>query len=312
MTFTINPPPPTLSSINPAAGAPGTAVAVTLTGTNFVAGATLNVSGAGVTVSSVSVVSGTSITATLTIDAAATPGARNVTVTTAGGTSNVVTFTINPPPTLSSTNPSSLAVTITSSVPVGGYQVTINYDKNIVNLSASNLSGGAAPFSRTEVGTFATNIDNATGTVGLSQFTTSNPRTGTFTVANLVFTPVGVGTTALTLSNVSVSDPEGNSLPNGGLAITSTSLTANQAAISPASTLRGTAVPVTLTGTNFIAGATVNVSGSGVTVGSVNVVSSTSITATLTVDASATLGTRDVTVTTAGGTTRAAAFTIYP
>ena len=46
--------PPTLTSVSPNQGIQGTTVAVTLTGTNFVVGATtVNVSGTGVTVNNV-------------------------------------------------------------------------------------------------------------------------------------------------------------------------------------------------------------------------------------------------------------------
>ena len=91
---------------------------VALTGTNFIAGGTtVNVSGTGVTVTVVAVNDNTSLgtarrntsraasfvntntlmTANFVIDAAAAPGARNVTVTTAGGTSNSLSFTVSAP-----------------------------------------------------------------------------------------------------------------------------------------------------------------------------------------------------------------------
>ena len=74
---------------------PGTTVAVTLTGTNFVAGATtVNVGGSGVTVTNVVVSSRTSLTANFVLDPAAATGARTVTVTTAAGTSGAQTFTV--------------------------------------------------------------------------------------------------------------------------------------------------------------------------------------------------------------------------
>ena len=102
--FTINLPPPTLTSVAPNQGTRGTTVAVTLTGTNFVAGATVvNVSGADVTATNVVVVSPTSLTASVVLDPAAAVGARTVTVTTAGGTSGAQTFTINLPPPGSAT-----------------------------------------------------------------------------------------------------------------------------------------------------------------------------------------------------------------
>ena len=100
--FTItSPPPPTLTSILPNAHTRGGGpFAVTLTGTNFTAGARVTVSGGGgfgggIFVTAVNVVSPTTITANFTILGFATRGARNVTVATVGGTSAPVTFTVN-------------------------------------------------------------------------------------------------------------------------------------------------------------------------------------------------------------------------
>lgn len=94
-TFTIAPPLPTITSVVPASGLTGSTVSATLTGTNFLTNATtFSVSGAGVTVEQVSVANGTSLTANLVIDATATPGSRDVTVTTSGGTSVAQTFTV--------------------------------------------------------------------------------------------------------------------------------------------------------------------------------------------------------------------------
>jgi hypothetical protein len=91
----VNPPAPTLTSITPAAGVQGAAVPVTLTGTNFVAGTIIGVANGGISVTGVTVVSLTQITATLNIAAGATLGPANVTATTAGGASNSVVFTVN-------------------------------------------------------------------------------------------------------------------------------------------------------------------------------------------------------------------------
>src|ERR1019366_5812810 len=73
--------------------------------------------------------------------------------------------------------------------------------------------------------------------------------------------------------------------------------------VAPNSGTQGSSVPVTLAGTNFMAGSTVAVSGSGVTAGSVVVASATQIAATLTIAANAAAGPRTVTVTSAGRTT---------
>src|SRR4051812_42578456 len=113
---------PTLTSVAPNQGTRGGTVAVTLTGANFVVGATtVNVSGGGVTVTNAVVDSTTSLTANFGLDAAAALGARNVTVTTAAGTSGAVSFMVSTPasPTLTSVAPNqgiqgtTVAVTLT-------------------------------------------------------------------------------------------------------------------------------------------------------------------------------------------------------
>ena len=133
---------PTLTSVAPNQGTRGTTVAVTLTGTNFVVGATtVNVSGGGVTVNTVVVGSSDVADRQLRARSGRSTGARTVTVTTAGGTSGGQTFTINlPPPTLTSVAPNqgirgtTVAVTLTgtnfvvgaTTVNVSGAGVTVN------------------------------------------------------------------------------------------------------------------------------------------------------------------------------------------
>src|SRR4029453_2812849 len=137
-TFTINLPAPTLTSVAPNQGLRVTTVAVTLTGTNFVVGATtVNVSGSGVTVNTVVVGSGTSLTANFVIDAAAAGGARTVTVTTAGGTSGGQTFTINVPTGSMNFNFTGGAQTFV--VPAGVVSVTISATGAV----GENGAGGA-------------------------------------------------------------------------------------------------------------------------------------------------------------------------
>jgi hypothetical protein len=84
-----------LTSISPATGVQGTGVPVSLTGANFVSGATVAVGNPGITVSGVTVVSATQINATFTIAANTAVGSANVTVTISGSTSNGVGFTVN-------------------------------------------------------------------------------------------------------------------------------------------------------------------------------------------------------------------------
>src|SRR5436190_1922681 len=90
---------PTLTSISPSSFEKGTTVTVTFTGTNFVSDATnVKVTDGGVTASDVKVLSDTTLTATITVAPGTSLGDYNVTVNTpAGGASNAVTFSVNPP-----------------------------------------------------------------------------------------------------------------------------------------------------------------------------------------------------------------------
>jgi hypothetical protein len=88
---------PTLTSITPTTGARGSLlIPVTLTGTNLTGTSAIAVSGTGITVSGITVVSATTVSANFTISGTATLSARTVSVTTPGGTSNTVTFTVVP------------------------------------------------------------------------------------------------------------------------------------------------------------------------------------------------------------------------
>ena len=148
---------PTLTSVAPNLGLRGTTVAVTLTGAGFVAGATtVAVAGGGVTVTNVVVGSTTSLTANFVLDPAAAEGPRNVTVTTAAGTSGAQIFTVTVPlppgtPTLTSVSPNqgvrgtTVAVTLTgtnfvagaTTVTVGGSGATVT---NVVVSSETSLT----------------------------------------------------------------------------------------------------------------------------------------------------------------------------
>jgi len=90
---------PTITSVTPSTGAPGTSPTVTVAGTNFQTGATAAF-GAGITVGSTTVGSATQLTVALTIGSAATLGPRDVVVTNPNGQSATRSggFTVAPPP----------------------------------------------------------------------------------------------------------------------------------------------------------------------------------------------------------------------
>ncbi len=272
---------PTLSSISPIQGTRGTTVAVALTGTDFIVGATtVNVGGSGVTVTNVVVGSETSLTANFVLDPAAAEGQRTVTVTTAIGTSGPRFFTVLlGAPTLTGVTPNqgsqgtTVAVTLTgagfvagaTTVAVSGADVSVT---NVAVESATSLTANFVLSAASATGARSVTVTTAAGTSGAQTFT-----------INL---PPGAGTPTLT-------------------------------SVSPSEGVRGTTVAVTLTGTNFVVGATTtNVAGGGVTVNTVVVGSTTSLTASFVLDPVAAVGPRIVTVTTAGGTSAPQAFTIHP
>jgi hypothetical protein len=89
--------PPTAAGISPSAGLVGTPISVTITGTGFAAGATVN-AGSNISVSNVSVASSTQITATFTpSNSKSAGGNQGVAVTVSGQTSNSQNFFVQYP-----------------------------------------------------------------------------------------------------------------------------------------------------------------------------------------------------------------------
>ena len=266
---------PTLTSISPSQGIQGlTYTNVVLTGSNFTGVSSINVSGTGVTVSSFTTNSATQITATFVIARTAGSGVRNVTVTAAGGTTGAVTFTV--------VTPRLTAIAPTQGTRGNSVPVTITGSgltgTTAVNVSGSNITAtNVVVVSDTEV-TATLNILDAASTTGTRTITTTNSG-GANSVNSVSFTVVSPAAPTLT-------------------------------SISPATGTHGTTVPVTLTGTNFTPISTITVSGNGITVTNVNVVSSTQITANFVISGTATRNGRNVSVTSGGGTTGNRTFTV--
>jgi hypothetical protein len=78
--FTVNP-GPTISTVSPTTLARGQATVVDIVGTQFNTGATVAVSGTGVTAGAVTRVDATHLRVTLTVASSAATGARSITVT---------------------------------------------------------------------------------------------------------------------------------------------------------------------------------------------------------------------------------------
>ncbi len=191
--FTVNLAPPTLTSISPNSGVQGQGVAVTLTGTNFITGATIGVSGAGITVSNTTVVSATQITATFAIAGNTSTGAQNVTVTTSSGTSGAQPFIVDLlVPTLSSTNPVNGATVVPTN-----REITATFSKAMTALTTATftVSGGG---------------NSVVGTVNYD--TTNN--TAIFKPMN----PLAASTTYTATIAATATDSAGNPLASNGMA----------------------------------------------------------------------------------------------
>ena len=242
---------PTLTSIVPASGPLAGGTSVTITGTNFAAGATVMIGGAAAT--GVTVGSATSITC---ITPLGTAGAKDMAVTVSGQTgsmSNAFTYLAPRFPTVVSIAPASGPL-------IGGTAVTI---------TGTNFAAGATV---TIGGAAATGV-----TVASASSVTCITPSGT----------AGAKDVVVTVSGQSGSLSNGFTyLAPGGPTVTS---------IAPASGPLAGGTSVTITGTNFAAGATVMIGGAAAT--GVTVVSASSITCTAPAGAA---GVVNVAVTTAG------------
>ncbi len=175
---------PTLTSITPSFGSAGTTVNATLTGTNFVTGATtVTIAGTGVTANSVTVQSTTSLTAAFVIAPGTALGTYAVTASTAFGTSVSLPFTVSPGPQIA-LDKNSLIFTapgVGSSPP--------SQTLNISNAGAGTLTWTATPSS---TGNWLTvGQGSGTGTTGITvSVAAGSLAAGTYT-GSIAFSAIG-------------------------------------------------------------------------------------------------------------------------
>ena len=237
-TYTGSLPPPSLSQVQPSSGGTAGGTPVTISGANFVAGATVTFGGAAAT--GVSLVSASSLTC-LTPPYAA--GAVDVVVTNPDSQSATLAsgysyIASNPPPSISGVTPSSGGT-------AGGTPVTI---------SGANFASGATV---TFGGTAATQVS----LVSASSLTCLTPSHG-------------AGAVDVVVQN---QDSQSGTLP-GGFTFVSPGNPPTVAGVSPSSGPAAGGTALTISGTNFVAGASVTLGGAAAT--GVAVVSAGSITAT--------------------------------
>lgn len=265
----------TLSTLTPSTGNQAATVPITMAGILLNGGgATLTITGTGVSYNTLVCGSSTSCTVNIVIAATATVGDHDISITTSDGTSNTLPFTVT-------------GLTFTSIVPDSCNR---NTTCTGVSLTGTDFAAGS-------------------GTVNISgtgvTLNTISVNSATNITANFVIN----GAATLSTRTVTVTTVNGTSdgldftiLPAASPTLTS---------ISPNSGNLGATVGYALVGTNFNTGnAVVSVSGSGVSVISTNVLSATSITGALTIASDAATTARTVTVTTDTGTSESVAFTI--
>lgn len=250
-----DPQTPTLSSLSPDhATAGSTAFTLTVNGSNFVSGATVQWNGSD---RSTTFISGSQLIAAIPATDIATAGTANVTASSKGKISGALTFTIdvpaNPVPVLTSFSPSSATA--------GGaaFNLTVN-GSGFTSSSTVQWSGA----NRTTTYVSATQVTAAITTADIAS-------AGTKTVTVVNPAPGGGTSNALNFS-VQATTPQP--------VLTS---------LSPASAIAGgPAFTLTVDGTGFISGASVAWNGANRTT---NFVSATQLTAAITVADIATAGT---------------------
>ena len=232
-------PAPTVTSIAPNSGTTDGGTGVTITGTGFQAGATVSLGTTAAT--GVTVVSGTSITATTPPGVA---GTVDVVVTNSDTQSGKLTqgFTYtaasNPAPTVTAISP------------------------------ASGASSGGTPVTITGTGFLTGSMVKLGGTAATGVTVVSSTSITATTAAH----PSGVVDVVVTNS-----DTQSGTLPQSFTYTAISNPTPTVTAISPTSGPSSGGTAVSITGTGFLAGSTVNFGGTVAT--GVTVVSSTSITA---------------------------------
>ncbi len=270
--FTVKQALPVIASISPDSGNQGTTLNVTINGSNFTGASNLQF-GAGISVNSLSILSSNQIDANITIAADAAVGSRDVSVAKAGGR-----FTLPGGFTVKQALP-----VITSVEPNQERQgATLN-----VTLTGNNFTG-------------TTEVQFGAG-ISINSFNvlSSNQIAASITIA----ADATAGARDISVTN------------QGGTCTLSDGFTVKQAlpvvtSISPDSGNQGGTLDVVINGNNLSGAASVNF-GEGVAVTEFSNISSMQLLVNVTIASDAAIGTRDIMVTTPGGSfTLPCSFTI--
>ncbi len=274
-------PVPAVSALSPpSAAAGGAAFTLTVVGSNFISGATVQWNGSN---RSTIFVSSTQLAASIAASDIATTGTAQVSVFNpgpGGGVSSPLSFSINAP----GTNPVPILTSLSTPTPlVGGigYQMTVN-GSNFVSGSVVQWNGSSRSTTFISTTQLTATLTAADVQGGTAQVTVFNPAPGGGVSNALSYPPTVVTNPVPAISFIS---------PNNALA-------------------GGAAFGLSVSGSNFVTGAVVQWNGSNRTT---TFVSSTQLTASIAAADIATAGTARVTVfnpSPGGGISNAAGFTI--
>ena len=264
---------PVLLSVNPGSGPQGqSSLSVTLTGqsTHWSQGTTVAAFGSGITVNSLTVNSATAAIASISIDPLAAIGARSVTITTGSEIVSLAnSFTV-------STGPATISLVTPSSGQQGqAVSVTITGTGTHFSQSSTSVSFGAGI---------------TPGAITVTSLTSLT--------VNIAIDPAAV----LGARTVVVSTPNETAAATNGFTVNAGTPVLTSA--TPSSGLQGqTIASLALVGnfTHWVQGViTTATFGANITVNSLTVISATSATASVTIDPLATVGARNITLTTGG------------
>jgi hypothetical protein len=261
-----------ITSISPGAIAPGTTVDFQFNGFGFAPGMTVN-AGSGITATVTSVPTALRATVRFVAAAGATLGSHDVTVINGVGTSAPIPLLVtNLPPTLTSISPSTFGAGAGNSITVSGS----NFTKDVKLQADSSIT-----FS------FVTAVSDTLVTASISVDSAAS------------FGPHDI--VAVTTQGTS------NAIP-----ITVTPSQPSLLTITPSFGGKGSSTIVTLLGSHFRAPLTLDVGSADITVSNLVITDTSHLTATLNISSNATLGNRNISVTTPGGTTPPRTFNVVP
>src|SRR6266513_515853 len=239
VTFTINNPVPTITSLNPSSSPGCGQFTLTVNGTNFVSTSTVKWNA---TTLATTFVSSTQLTATGTAPLVASPGTASVTVVNpppGGGTSNAQTFTINVSPAPVITSPLTATGTVGTAF---SYQITATNCPASYNATplppvlSVNTSTGLISGTPTTAGVYSVTISatnaGGTGTATLV-ITINNPVPTTTSISPNCVMP---GSASFTLTVTGTNFVSGSVVMFGGTSLTPTSSSSTQLTVTvPAS-----------------------------------------------------------------------------